>query len=278
MIIRQLQPQDCFAAKALWQTIFHDTEPFANFFFSHRYTPTLSFGAFDDGALVSMALGRRVRLSNPDSSAVLISGVSTLPTHRHQGLMTETVNRLLDNAQRRGYDAALLSPAIPDLYVPFGFRPISFALRVTETAAPHPEIVEIAPDALEDVYPIYAEISARHLCMVRRTLSEMRTTLDEYARDDGRILLAPDHAGYLCYLPGTAGIEVTECLAEAPAVYRALLEAAASRSASRLATADLPTDCAMSGTLIRPVHGRALQSPPIHLPESDRRAFCVEKY
>lgn len=277
MIIRQLQPHDCFGAKALWQEVFHDTEPFANFFFSHRFTPTLSFGVFDGDRLVSMALARRVRTAYPAYPAILISGVSTLPAYRHRGLMTETVNRLLDNAKLRNYDLALLSPAIPDLYVPFGFRPLTYAIKVTEPAAEHPEIAETKNAS--DLYPAYIHATLQHPFMLRRTVPEMRTALDEYTRDNGVFLLAPNRTGYLCFLPDGNGIEITECLADSPAVYRALLEAAASRAPSRLASALLPTDCAMSGTLCRPVHALALKDGiDLASAANDRRTFCVEKY
>lgn len=277
MIIRQLQPKDCFAAKALWQEIFQDTEGFANFFFSRRYTPTLSFGAFDRTELVSMALGRRVLMENPALQTVLISGVSTLPAYRHQGLMTEVMTRMIINAKRRGYDIAALSPVDPDLYKPFGFLPLTHAIRATETAAEHPEVTETAdPNVL---FPIYKQVCAKHFCMLRREEKDMRLAMEEYQRDEGVFLLAPEEQGYLCYLPGPNRIEVTECVALSSRTYRDLLEAAALRSPSGTATADLPTECGMSGTLIRPTHALPLkEGMELDSLAHDRRSFCVEKY
>lgn len=277
MIIRQLQPKDCFAAKSLWQEIFQDTEPFANFFFSRRFTPTLSFGAFDGDDLVSMALGRRVRMENPPLKAVMISGVSTLPSYRHQGLMTEVLTRLIVNAKRRGYDLAALSPVDPALYQPFGFMPLTYAIRAAENSSEHPEITETKdPEVLLRIYKI---VCAKHFCMLRREEKDMRLAVEEYRRDDGIFLLAPDEQGYLCYLPEANRIEVTECVALSGQIYRDLLEAAASRSPSGTATADLPTECGMSGTLIRPVYALPLKEGlELGTLTHDRRSFCIERY
>lgn len=277
MIIRQLQAKDCFAAKSLWQEIFQDTEPFANFFFSRRYTPTLSFGAFDGDKLVSMALGRRVRMETPSLQTVMISGVSTLPAYRHQGLMTEVLTRLIDNARRRGYDAAALSPVDTNLYLRFGFRPLTYSIRATETGAQHPEIIE-TEDA-DVLYHIYKDVCARHFCMLRRDRKDMQLAMEEYSRDGGVFLLAPDQQGYLCFLPEASRIEVTECLAMSGEAYRDLLEAAASRSPSGTASGDLPTECGMSGTLIRPVYAMPLKEGVELEPLCrDRRSFCIERY
>ncbi len=278
MIIRQLQPEDCFAAKALWQEIFCDTAPFANWFFAHRFTPTLSFGAYEDDRLVSMALGRRVRTEVPGMETVLISGVSTLPEFRRQGLMNETMHRLLDNAKARGYELALLSPAIPDLYRPFGFEPLTYAVETTEIAGEDDGIVTEG-SSLAMLYRMYWIAAKRHFCMLRRTLPDMRHALEEYGRDNGRTLLAPYGAGYLCYLPGKEEIEVTECLADTPKTYRMLLRAAANRSPSGQVKALLPVDSGLAGTLVRPQHGLALKDG-VHLEAiaADRRAFCIERY
>lgn len=277
MIIRQLQPKDCFAAKGLWQEIFQDTEPFANFFFSRRFTPTLSFGAFDGEELVSMALGRRVRMETPSLITVMISGVSTLPAYRHQGLMTEVLTRLNANAKRRGYDVAVLSPVNPDLYLPFGFRPLTHAIRATETAVQHPEIVET--DNADILHSIYRKACARHFCMLHREKKDMQLAMEEYGRDGGVFLLAPEEQGYLCFLPGSNRIEVTECVALSDRIYRDLLESAAQRSPSGTATADLPTECGMSGTLIRPLYALPLKEGiGLETLEHDRRSFCVERY
>ena len=114
-----------------------------------------------------MALGRYVRMQNPSLNAVMISGVSTLPEFRHQGLMTEVMQMLVMNAQRRACDIALLSPVVPDLYAQFGFHPLTFALKVTETASEHQEIIE-THDA-EMLYPVYMKACAEHSCMLFRS-------------------------------------------------------------------------------------------------------------
>ena len=277
MIIRQLTDGDVFAAKALWQAVFHDTDAFANFWFSRRFTPRLSFGALDDDTLVSMALGRPYPIHKPTLNAVFCAGVSTLPAYRHQGLMTETMTRLIANAKQRGYDCILLSPAIPDLYKPFGFVPLTYAVEVTETAGDDGAVVETKSPEL--LLPAYEMFASRHLFCPRRDLRELERVIEECFADGGRVLLAEAGFGWLCYLPHPDGIEVTACVADAPATYKRLLAAAASRSPDQTATALLPVDCGLSGTLVRPVQALRLKpSVPIDRFARSRRCFCPETY
>ena len=278
MIIRQLQPGDCFAARRLWQTVFCDTDGFANFYFSHRFTPTLSFGALEDGELVSMSLGRRFQMSNPSFYAVMISGVSTLPEYRHQGLMRETMNRLIDNAKRRGYDIAVLVPALPHLYDPFGFAPLTYATEVTETASAIPEGILLCLGT-ENLVPIYQNAEKTHRCMMHRTKEDMELALEEYKRDRGITLITEDRKGYICFLPEEDGVEITECLADCSDSYRKLIQAAAFHAAGKSATAVLPQTCGLPGKEIRPLHGLALKDNiRLDTLSNDPKCFCIEKY
>lgn len=284
MIIRQLQPKDRFAAKALWQDVFCDTSPFANFYFSRRYTPTLSFGAFDGWELVSMALGRRVRIGAPACEAVLIAGVSTLPDYRHRGLMRETMTRLLQNAIARGYDLALLSPAIEALYAPFGFKPISHAVEVTVQApsAPPERVESISPETprlAERLLPIYRGAMRNHPLMPYRRTEEMTLRLRETAADEGAVLAEAEGHGYLLFVPKGEGIDVLECFATDTETYRLLLETAACRSKEGSVTALLPADCGLGGTPCRPIHALVLNDAiDENALSRDRRTFCAETY
>ena len=278
MIIRQMQPKDCFAARRLWQAVFHDTEGFANFYFSHRFTPVLSFGAFEDGELVSMSLGRRFQMSNPSYRAVMISGVSTMPEYRHRGLMRETMTRLLENARLRGYDIAVLSPAIPHLYDPFEFAPLTYAVEVTETASDLPEDIMVCMGA-ENLYPIYQKAEKAHRCMMHRTKEDVELALNEYRRDHGITLITKDRNGYICFLPQVDGVEVTECLAGNAEDYQRLMKAAAFHSETQSATAWLPQDCGLPGTTVRPLYAVSLKEQiRLESLSNDPKSYCIEKY
>lgn len=66
---RALTAADRAAARSLWQARFHDAEAFAAWYFAERFDPALSAGVFDGGTLLSMALGRRVRLGGAAAAA-----------------------------------------------------------------------------------------------------------------------------------------------------------------------------------------------------------------
>lgn len=280
MIIRQLLPSDCFRAMGLWQSVFHDSQPFASFYFATQFCAPLSFGAFDDERLVSMALGRSVPLDHPPCKTIFIAGVCTLPDYRRQGLMREILTRLLANAVQQGFELALLSPAIPNLYDAFGFVPLSYALRVEEASDGDrpPEGIVPAKDLLAPMM-VYRAVARRHPLMLARDEKAFQRTMQEYAKDHGVMLQTRDRMGYVCFLPGEEGIEVTECVALRPDQYRLLLRGAAAFSPTKKASAELPADCGLSGTLVRPIYGLALKpTVPIRRFQQDRKTFLIERY
>ena len=217
-------------------------------------------------------------MAEPAYHAVMISGVSTLSEYRHRGLMRETMNRLIENARLRGYDLAVLSPAKPHLYDPFGFVPLTYAAEVTETVSSMPEGILVCMGA-ENLYPIYARAEQTQRCMMHRTKEDMELALEEYRRDRGITLITEDRKGYICFLPLEDGVEVTECLADSAEAYRNLMQAAAYHSADKSATALLPSGCGLSGKTVRPIHALALKDGVrLDALSSDPRSFCVEKY
>ena len=86
---RALTAADRAAARSLWQARFHDAEAFAAWYFAERFDPALSAGVCDGGTLLSMALGRRVRLGGAAGGlpAVLVAGVSTREGYERRGFM-----------------------------------------------------------------------------------------------------------------------------------------------------------------------------------------------
>ena len=209
-----------------------------------------------------------------------LDSLAVLPEYRRRGLMTETLTQLLQNAKEQSFDLALLSPAIPDLYVPFGFVPLTYAMRTEETAATPDELQLITetPDPIRHLV-IYLACARSHPLMLLRNQKQFQLAMQEYKADGGRTIRTIDGNGYLCFLPGENGVEVTECFAASPAHYRLLLRAAAAFSPSKTASADLPIDCGLPGTLIRPVHGLALKSNvPLDRIAKLRKTYIVEHY
>ena len=260
MIIRRLQYIDRFAAMSLWQQVFADPLSFAAFYFAFRFEPTLSFGAFDGDTLVSMALGRPFPLQNPDMQGVMISGVCTLPTYRRQGLMTETVSHLLINAEWKGMDLALLSPAIPDLYRSFGFRPLTYAVKAQETAAGVSNLRKLLPIVNRKIpQAVYRRYCDSHPFSAVRTPRDFEVSIHEYSVENGFGLNMYDGSGYIYFLRYPDRVEVAECFADTPEQYGILLRGAAAFSPNGTAEAMLPLDSGLPGRLIRPVYALPLK-------------------
>ena len=260
MMIRKLQSEDRFAAMRLWQEIFCDSPSFAAFYFGHRYDPDLSFGAFEAGRLVSMALGRPFLLQNPSLRAIMISGVCTMPLFRRCGLMHENMNRLLQNASEKGFDLAILSPVHPDLYRPFGFKPLSYAVTVRESACETIDLRKLLPISnLKVPIAVYQQYCKTHALTPVRTLRDFRISLHEYETENGFGLQVFDGSGYVFFLRNPEGIEVAECFAGSSEQYKLLLRGAAAFSPTGTCVANLPIDSGLGGEMIRPIYGRSLR-------------------
>lgn len=100
----------------------------------------VSFGWWDGDVLVANVslYQRRLRLLGRDVAAFGVQSVATRPEWRRRGLFGDLMRRALDYADARA-ELAILGTATPEVYAPFGFRPIrEFSARgpIVATAEP----------------------------------------------------------------------------------------------------------------------------------------------
>lgn len=256
MILRKLERADTDRAAALWREIFGDSEAFTSWFFSERFSPAHSFGAFSDGRLVAMTIGRpsSITVSGKVFSALVISGVSTLPAYRRRGLMRALVSMQTEQAKAQGFSCCCLYPDIETLYASLGFRNGTDAtvIRSDETRPRAPLSLRENAD-IPAMRAVYDAIQSTHDGMQLRDEAECKAVLRDYVCDGGETLLAFDGItplGYLCIL---ADGTVSELLALSPDAYAFLLDTAASRFGISL-TARVPSDCGIAGTRVYGMH------------------------
>lgn len=227
--VRALTEMDRPAALALWQARFFDSAPFCAWYFSERFDPALSAGAFSgEGRLLSMALGRRVRLEagTERADAVLVAGVSTREGFERQGLMRRTMAQVGVLAARAGASLLVLRPVDPAIYLPLGFQPYSAARLAPGTGravrAPLPA-GRTDPAALADCY---AAATGRLSVRQRRTAADMAARLREVESDGGGCVALTDGACVRAYaLLESPGGDAVEAAARTAADYAALLDA-----------------------------------------------------
>ena len=249
MTVRRLTNADRAQAEAMWREIFGDSEAFTAWYFSDRFLPEHSFGAFEQDRLVSMTLGRptKIFIGGKPYDAMLISGVSTLPAYRKNGLMHAIMTRQIDHAREIGCACCYLHPVSESLYASLGFRPGTDALRIeSDSARTHSPFDLRAGTDLTSMRAVYDTLLLTHDGMQLRDEAEWNALLQDYATDGGKTLVAYAEnrpKGYLCYL---ADGTVSELFALCPSAYAALLDAVAERIEQPL-KAIVPTDCGLTG-------------------------------
>lgn len=274
--VRALTEKDRPAALALWQARFFDSAPFCAWYFSERFDPALSAGAFSgEGRLLSMALGRRVRLEagTERADAVLVAGVSTREGFERQGLMRRTMAQVGALAARAGASLLVLRPVDPAIYLPLGFQPYSAARLAPGTGravrAPLPA-GRTDPAALADCY---AAATGRLSVRQHRTAADMAARLAEVASDGGLCVALSDGGAVQAYalLDAQAG-DAVEAAARSPELYAALLDALPAGC-----LAQLPPD-APRGARIPHLMAKALSAQAAFDPALAAARFIPEEY
>lgn len=249
MNMRMLHASDREQAEEMWRVVFQDSPAFSAYYFTERFHPEYSFGAFDDDRLIAMALGRptEIAVENRIVPAMLVAGVSTLPDYRKQGHMHRLMTLLIDRAKASGFACCYLHPVTESLYASLGFQngtEVTVIRSDTARAGKRFDLKESA--AWEDMLSVYQTISETHDGMQLRDRSEFQCVFRDYAADDAKTMIAYAQkrpVGYICY--SDTG-EVFELLALCAPAYTFLLDEAAKRTGRELKTI-VPTDCGVAG-------------------------------
>lgn len=186
MNYRPLTEGDRDQAKALWQTCFDDPPAFVDWFFENRYRPEWSAGAFDGDRLVSVIHGWPMDLSlgGASFSALMTSGVATLPREWGKGYMHRTMTFLRDQARERGVCALFNHPQRPGAYARLGFRPSTCTRywQGDETFSAG----KIVPFSEEEAFSIYRRIAEKYDGFVLRDRDAFHLKMEDYRADGAK--------------------------------------------------------------------------------------------
>ena len=154
-----------------------------------------ALGVFEDGELVATAGTHSMRLTVPGGLAVPaagIYGVTVLPTHRRQGLLTALVRRQLDDARSRGEPVAILHASEGAIYGRFGYGVASYLANLkverSRSAFARPLAASglryVSPAEALEVIPGLAErLAAGQPGMITRSAAWWRMQLEEGQAD-----------------------------------------------------------------------------------------------
>ncbi|MDE7368025.1 MAG: GNAT family N-acetyltransferase [Lachnospiraceae bacterium] len=192
------------AIRRLWQTVFHDSEPFADYYFQWMYPKNQVLLAKEDGELCSMLHlnpylwswslnGRDQQLLNLH----YIVGVATTEAWRRQGLMAACMKKALQDMEAKGEPFTYLMPAKKEYYTPFQFVEIKREkrwirkgnnwIRKGESSIFRETFETISiPESRPDIFPA-------------RTPEYLKQLRAEMACEGGAVLEWEKKAGYCAY-------------------------------------------------------------------------------
>lgn len=247
MILRKMTPSDRTQAAAMWRVVFEDSEAFTEWYFANRFRPEHSFGAFDGERMIAMTIGRatRIRVEGRVRDALLISGVSTFPEYRGQGLMHRLLQMQTEHAKDAGFACCYLYPVAESLYASLGFQNGTDTLTVCSDASRTHHVFTLKEgNRWEDLLTVYNAATETHDGMQLRDEAEMRLVFADYAMDRGQTLIAYAEGrpkGYISCSPcGSAVIALCR------SAYEFLLDQAAERMGREI-KAVAPIDCGLEG-------------------------------
>lgn len=120
-------PQDKEEIKRLWQYCFHDTEAYADVFFTNVYKPENTIAAYHDKKVIGAIqfFPKTVCIKGTDYKAAYIGGISVLPEFRNQKIASSLVRHTENLLAQRGIKITFLVPFRFSFYEKLGYKCVS---------------------------------------------------------------------------------------------------------------------------------------------------------
>lgn len=273
MIVRRILPSEANKAKALWTEVFSDPPEFTAWYFRNRIDWTYAFGAFDGDDLISMSLGRIVRLWNGSFAvrALFLVGVSTKIPYRNQGWMHRVVLRQLETAKGNGIPLAYLRPARTDIYRSLGFGNDLMVQKVSVQYRQKAfDCRRSAEPSIEELFELYCKIQTRYSGMPVYTLAEFIDAVTEYEISEADCFVLRDENGTVrgfCFAENTdTDVTASLLLADTKDAYRDLLNGVCAYYPAKTVLAEVPTDIRLEGQEIPSFQYKLLEDDLAFLP------------
>jgi len=168
------KPGDECQLKALWQTVFGDSDEYLENFFCCMYSPGMAIVAEADGKIVSCAflldLGDLVDGHGTETGPCsVLYALATYPEYRGRGLGSAVVNGILKLSEKLDFSAAVICPAEPSLFDYYGKN---FGYETYFTVS---EKTVLRPDAISAKKTELRKINSREYGILREKYLSGRT-------------------------------------------------------------------------------------------------------
>lgn len=221
MLCRRLQQEEHIRTRRLWEEIFaEDTPEFLDYYYSVKTSSNEIYVIEDDGKIVSMLHLNpyQMRVRDKIFKTHYIVAVATDERYRHQGLMRQLLNHVMQLMADRGEPFTFLMPANEAIYKPFGFEFIYEQKREKvigkQSNDDSLKITQACKDDCQAIADFVNEILCEYDVVTWRDEDYYKMILAEQVSENGGILVAKRDGktqGVFCYAK-EADFEIREPL------------------------------------------------------------------
>ena len=183
--------------KSLWQTVFQDSEEFANLFFNRVYRPENTLIIRKEDSIVSalQMIPYSMKIADRIIPSAYVCGVCTLTLERGKGLMNILINEAMEIMRQKGYCVSILIPAQPwlfDFYKRFGYtHPINYSIESyhINKDATTPSNYTYIPYTTR-YYPFFDKKQCERQNAVLHDVHDMKNIIQDLINDNGNAWIA----------------------------------------------------------------------------------------
>lgn len=212
MLCRKLQQEEHARTRRLWEEIFtEDTSKFLDYYYSVKTSSNEIYVIEDDGKIVSMLHLNpyQMRVRDKIFKTHYIVAVATDERYRHQGLMRQLLNHVMQLMADRGEPFTFLMPANEAIYKPFGFEFIYEQKREKvigkQSNDDSLKITQACKDDCQAIADFANEILCEYDVVTWRDATYYQTLLSEVSSEDGGILIAEKDSRIVGVFPYAKG-------------------------------------------------------------------------
>lgn len=194
---RKLRLEEHWKTRKLWEEVFvQDTQEFLDYYYSVKVKENEIYVMEDGDKIISMLHLNpyEMRVKEQVYKTHYIVAVATDAAYRKHGYMASLLNYAMQVMKDRGEPFTFLMPASEAIYKPFGFEFIYTQSRVHVVGkASEDGCLEVrkANESDCDEMACFAnEFLKRYDIVTRRSAAYYRTLLQEYASENGGVLIA----------------------------------------------------------------------------------------
>ena len=212
MKVRKLRQEEHIRTRKLWEEIFtEDTPGFLDYYYSVKTSDNEIYVIEDDGEIVSMLHLNpyQMRVEDKIYHTHYIVAVATDERYRHQGLMRQLLNHVMQLMADRGEPFTFLMPANDAIYKPFGFEFIYEQKREKvigkQSNDDSLKITQACKDDCQAIADFANEILCEYDVVTWRDATYYQTLLSEVSSEDGGILIAEKDSRIVGVFPYAKG-------------------------------------------------------------------------